>query len=541
MVYVSEQLSILLWWKANGVKTESGQELDFHTHRYLVGIYRDNSPLLVCLKAGQIGFSTMAIIKTLWLAYYKSMRIGYVLPTAEMAQKFVSSKVNPITQQNPIIATWMKDKDAIEQKQVGSGFIHFLGAQTPTAAIMLTMDLLVCDEYDKSPQSIMEMFDSRLQHSEYKWKWVFSNPTRPDFGVDRYWVLSDQKKWHITHSCGHNYIMDESCINYAKELYECPHCHLEITREEIRMGEWIATAKGEWSGYWIPLWINPMITAKVICEHKRTKTKEYFYNFVAGLPYVNDTDMLSQKKLESCLVHEVNAQEGRTIIGMDTGHNLYYTIMNEQGVFYYGYSEKVSENNSKGYDPYDKIDKLMGITYPNAILVADQGGDLIGVRKLQAKYPGRVYLCTFTKETRNLELARWNKDGGTVLVDRNREIQIIVDQINENRLSFNGMLKEWQPFFNHCLNIYRVKDIKENEKDDPQYNWRWIWKRKGPDHWFFSLLYAIVGFEEYGQSGAKFVAKDSLNKFPIGSMTDGSIYGAQVMRRPKNNMPLADI
>src|ERR1035437_402169 len=97
-----DKISIHSFIQTNQVKTESGKMLDFHTHRYLLDIYRDNSPLLCCLKAGQIGFSTMAIIKTVWLSYYKKMRIGYVLPTADMAGKFVSSKVNPMVQQNKV-------------------------------------------------------------------------------------------------------------------------------------------------------------------------------------------------------------------------------------------------------------------------------------------------------------------------------------------------------------------------------------------------------------------------------------------------------
>ena len=90
-----DQLSIHSFIQTNQLKTETGKELDFKTHRYLFDIYRDNSPYLCCIKAGQIGFSTMAIIKTIWIAKYKKLNIIYILPTVEMMQKFVGSKVNP--------------------------------------------------------------------------------------------------------------------------------------------------------------------------------------------------------------------------------------------------------------------------------------------------------------------------------------------------------------------------------------------------------------------------------------------------------------
>lgn len=535
-----DQVSIHSWIQNNGIKVESGQALDFHTHRYLFDIYRDNSKYLCCIKAGQIGFSTMAILKTIWMSLYQRLDVGYILPTVEMVQKFVGSKVNRMAQQNPAISESMKDKDSITQKQIGQNYIHYLGAQTERSAIMLSLDMLVADEFDKAPQEILETYDSRLQHSKHGYKWVFSNPTIPDFGVDRFWKLSDQKKWHIMHSCGKVFVMDEDCIDYQSEVYRCPHCKGEIESEEIRMGEWYdkdgikwtgtLQEGNDWSGWWIPLWINPMISAKTICGHKKTKTKEYFANFVAGIPYVNPNDALTQKTLERNLTAEVNTQENRTIIGLDTGHGIYYTMMNKQGVFFHGYCKSVAENPEPDYDPYDTIVKLM-TDNPNAIIVADQGGDLIGIRKLQAKFHGRVFLCWFVKETRNQQLIRWGEDDeyGKVLVDRNRVIQLTVDQLNEARMAFNGSLEDWQPFFDHCLNIYRVKEYV-GEETDPQYGWRWVWKRKGPDHWFLSMIYALVGIDKFSEELAQIVSKGG-DKFMKGVQTGSAPGGVITARR----------
>lgn len=507
-----DQISIHSFIQTNNIKTENGKTLDFRTHRYLFDIYRDNSPLLCCTKAGQIGFSTMAILKTLWLARNTHINIGYILPTSEMVEKFVGSKVNMMIQENPVFMTWVKDKDSIKQKQLGKNSIFYLGSQTDRSAIMLSLDLLVGDEYDKSPQGTLETYDSRLQHSEYKWKWIFSNPTIPDFGVDRFWQLSDQKKWHIKHGCGKIYVLDESCIDYTQEKFICPQCKTEITDENRRMGEWAATAQGKWSGYWIPLWINPMISAEEIAEKKRDKSAEFFANFVAGLAYINSTNMLTQQILESNLLDQANMQEGRIIIGVDTGHNIHYTLANKDGIFFHGYCPSVAEMDFKpGYDPYDEIEKLL-IKFPRSIIVADQGGDLIGIRKLQAKYPGRVWLCWFTKPTKNQEIIRWvdNEAGVSVckvLVDRNRMIQSVVDEWKEQRFPVYGKLEDWQPFFNHCLNIYRVKEIEGQDENDPQYGYRWIWKRKGPDHWMLSTVYARVGLDRFAQDLARVIHK----------------------------------
>lgn len=260
----------------------------------------------------------------------------------------------------------------------------------------------------------------------------------------------------------------------------------------------------------------PEVIKKEIEDDKLKRPILYKQKWL-GEPYVSPNDLLSTLALTKCLSPETNSQDGRVIIGMDTGHDIYYTLMNSQGVFYHGYCQSPQEVNEPGYDPYTKIEKLLR-DYPNSILVSDQGGDLIGVRKLQAKYPNRVYLCWFVKETRSQEIIRYSEVEGErhkVLVDRNRMVQLTVDQINEQRLTFNGTKEEWQPFFAHCLNIYRVKEIT-GEENDPQYGWRWVWKRKGPDHWFMSMIYALVGFDKFKDANATIIGANSLDSIPEG-------------------------
>lgn len=498
-----EQLSIHAFIAKNGLLTETGKQLDFKTHRYLFDIYRDNSKYLCCTKAGQIGFSTMAIVKTLWLAKNKKLNIGYILPTVEMVQKFVGSKVNAMAAQNPVLLDWMGEKDSITQKKVGESFIHYLGAQTERSAIMLSLDMLVADEYDKAPQTVLETYDSRLQHSDYGYKWVFSNPTSPDFGVDKYWKISDQKKWHITHSCGKQLVLDESCINYDKEIFECPTCKKEITDEERRLGEWIPTATGRWSGYWIPLWLNPQKSARDIKEYKRTKTAEYFTNFVAGLPYAGSGNKVSAQTIQKCINPKVNDQKERIIIGVDTGLPIHYVLANKDGYFHYG---KCSDPLS-GRDPYMELEALL-IRFPNSIMIADQGGDLIGIRKLQAKYPGRVFLTWYRADRKTLDVVQWGEGNeyGKVIVDRNRAIQQFIDEMVDKRVVFNGTQEEWHDYITHWLNIHREWEYDETGQINKEKGFKW--ERTGPDHWVHSTIYARVGLDKFSKSMAKIVGGD---------------------------------
>lgn len=517
-----EQASVHAFIANNAIKTEAGEILDFKKYRFMFDVYSDRSRLICCMKCAQIGFTTYEIIKTAHECRNDGIDILYVLPTADDVKRFSGGKTNKIIAQNPAFQDWTKDKDSIEQKQFGKNTIYYQGSWTERAALMITAKKLVVDEYDRCKQDIVEQYDSRLQSIAEPRKAFFSNPSKPEFGIDIWYQKSDQKKWHVKHSCGKEFIMDESCVDYKVEIYRCPHCRGEIIDEERRMGRWIATASGEWSGYWIPLWIAPWMSAAKIAEMKRDKSPEYFANFVAGLPYLNTNDMLSQLMLENNLTDRVNEQTGRIIIGVDTGHNIHYVMGNKQGLFYHGYINSVAENEAspvpiKDYDPYDELEKLLQ-RYSQSIMVADQGGDLIGIRKLQAKYKGRVFLCWFTKETKTQQIIRWaeGEEYGKVLVDRNRAIQIVVDEIKDRRFPIAGSRADWQPYFNHWLNIYRTRE-HQGEIEDPQYNWRWVWKRKGPDHLALATIYMRVGLDRFAQDLAQVITVN--DKFMEGVAT----------------------
>lgn len=275
------QVSLHAFIQENAIRTETGELLDFHKYRFMFDIYSDRSRLVCAKKCAQIGFTTFEIIKTAHECANEGIDIVYVLPTDNDVKTFSGGKTNKIISQNPIFDTWTKDKDSVEQKQFVKNTIYYKGSWTNRAALSFTAKKLVVDEYDRCKQDIVEQYDSRLQSVADPRKAFFSNPSLPDFGIDRWYKISDQKKFNINHSCGGRFIMDEGCIDYENELYICPLCKKEITDEERRMGEWYnkddvkwtgeIAGPYEWSGWWIPLWIAPWMSAKQISQMKKRK------------------------------------------------------------------------------------------------------------------------------------------------------------------------------------------------------------------------------------------------------------------------------
>lgn len=508
-----ENTNVLAWITKHQMKTENGTPLDFYDHRYLIDIYADESQNIVEMKAAQLGLSTKDIFKSFHRAKNKGLDIIYILPTFTDVQDFSGGKTNRIVDNNPILQEWVSDKDSTVQKRVGGSTIYYRGSWNERQALMISADWLILDEFDRCKQEVLEQYESRLQHSKYQYKSIFSNPSAPDFGVHKYFKRTDQKMWYIRHSCGEDILFDEQCIDMERGQYTCVHCAQEITDEHRRMGFWRATAQGEpgWSGYWLPLWINPKVSAAKIAEYKRTKTAEYFDNFVAGLPYIGGGNKVAATTLINCINPAVNPQTDRVIIGVDTGLPIYYTLANKAGYFYYGRCS----DPSTGRDPYDELEGLLK-RYPGSIIVSDQGGDLIGIRKLQAKYPGRVFLVWYRADRKTQTIIKWGEGSeyGSVVADRNRLIQMFIDEMLDKRVVFNGTEAEWQDYIVHWMNIYRVWETDDAGLVDKTKGFQWL--RQGADHWVHATMYARIGLDKYTDQQAKIVGINGTDDLPMG-------------------------
>lgn len=484
--------SLLGFIHVEKAKTESGQPIDFTYHRYLLDIYNEDSQHLVVQKAAQIGLSTLQIFRALWRAYYDNLDIIYVLPTLSDVHDFVGGKVDRIIEQNTDMQTWVADKDSVEQKRVGKSSIYFRGSWVERQALMISADELMLDEYDRSDLSVLETYESRLQHSSHRNISIFSNPSRPGYGVSQKYEESDKRLFHIKHSCGSVFPFDESCIDYAGKRYACPKCSRTITEDERMTGFWQSTADfDKWRGYKIPLWLNALVPAGEIVLHKTNKSPEYFANFVAAEPYVSKDNSISVEEVLANCTDKVNPMTSRVVIGVDTGLPIWYVCANKDGFFYHGHC-----NN------YADLRTLLN-RWPDSVLVSDQGGDLIGIRELQQEYPGRVFLAYYRKDQANVDVVRWGEGNeyGKVLVDRNRMISLMVGQMKDKgRFVLNGQRDEWQLVAEHFANMYRqliLAPDKPGHDSRSLYGAEYVWKRKGGDHLAHATLYALVGLSKF--------------------------------------------
>lgn len=505
------KLEIDLFLDIYSISNDQGERLNFSDHAYLYDIYQDFSPKQVILKAAQIGFSTMANIKAMWLAKNKGLDIIYSLPSAADIKDFVSGKTNRLIAYNPIFQAWTEDKDSIEQKRVGKNVIYFKGTWTERAAIATPADLYISDETDRSKQEIVQQYQTRLQHSQYGWEWYFSNPSVPGVGVDKYWQQSDQKHWFIKCKCGHEWYLTMDNIMYKSDkqaYFGCLKCNGELDRH---IGRWVAKYPDrKISGYWIPLLVAPRISAQYILNKRKEYTEEQFTNFVLGQPYIGKGNVLTRPMFIQNLTDRLNPQDVRPVIGVDTGNDINLVVGNRYGLFY----------NNKSPD-YTELKRLMK-QWPNAICVIDAGGDFRGAKSLREEFPNRVFLCYFRPDRRNDQITQWNDEDGTVVADRNKMIQLCIDEFIERRMPVYGTENDWYDYMTEWIGMYRTSELNTLQVET------YMWNKPGSGRcdYPFAQVYCRVGLDRFLEEQSTFHEpnKKSFAQQGIEVMPDGSAF-----------------
>jgi len=348
-----EASSALAWITLNDMVNENQRTLEFKSHRFMIDIYADEHSDIVCRKSAQVGYSVLAILKSLWMLKYQGLNIIYALPTQNLMKDFVVPKVNPLIYSNKVIADSM-ESDRENLKSINKRFIYFAGAVRDTEAISKTADVLILDEYDRMPSmQVVNTFDSRLQASENPKRWRFSNPSQVGFGVDGLYTDSDQMHWFIKcHHCNHNMFIDfeqdndwqSHYVNIEKAAYCCGKCHQELSESDRRNGQWVAKYPShKRRGYWINQMMAPWVTAKRVIEQHNESSIEFFHNFVLGKAYT-PTDMIVNRAtiLRACAPSNILRTNVSIGVDQDAGGQ-YYVCMTHQGVFDYGYVKSWEE------------------------------------------------------------------------------------------------------------------------------------------------------------------------------------------------------
>lgn len=519
-----EAVSPYIFVKNRGIKNERGFPLVFKDRMFLIDILEDKSPLQCILKAPQIGMTVLQLIKSLWWAFFGHKDIIYTLPTEADVQDMAGGKINRIIAQNPIFLEWIKEHDTVQQKNVGQNIIYYRGTFTTKAAMMVTSQLNIHDEVDASNPEVITQYETRLQSEPGGMRWYFSHPSIIGAGIDIQWQKSDQKEWFIY--CGAcdawQFLEWPQSIDQENKCYQCKYCFAALSDTQRRKGHWRKLyPDAEYSGYHISQLMCPWIPAEKIIKDFKEKDAQYFYNFVLALPYADAKSKVTLETIKGLLT-DVGERSGRVIFGVDTGIKIRWVVGDKNGLFDMGEIESYE-------DLQRECDK-----YKDWIMVIDQGGDIIGCRQFAENNPGHVFLCYFQQDKKSMELIKWGKEKeyGMVRVDRNRMIQLVVDEMNDTRIPLFGDLDKWWNLWLHWQWMYRTID------EDRVGNLVYVWECDKSAHrndWALAMVYWRVGIDRFRGNESTFEGGEKNTNPTIPEAPYRAFDGS--MEAPKLTMP----
>lgn len=507
------------WIMEEHIRNEKGELIEFQNHRFLIDIYDDLAPNLVVMKAAQVGLTTCEMLKNHFDAKQYNLDIIYTLPTDADVRVMVGGKTNRIIANNQCMLDDVADKDSVESKKVGGSMIYFRGTFTKKSAMMTPADRLVHDEKDASKLDIIADYQARLQHSAWKQTHTFSHPSLPETGIHLDWQKSDQKYWFVTcpHCDKRQYLSWDTedpkkmSIDLETKQFVCKKCH-EVLEDWVRVcGEWVAKypeRSKTYSGYWVPLLICPWMSAADIIEKYQNPetTPEFFYTKILGLPFADAKSKLLREYFMQNLTgtHWAPNADERIVIGIDTGLRIDYVMGNSKGLFFHG-----------DCNDYDELDGQMK-RWPKAIAVVDQGGDLIGSRKFYERWPGRVFLCSLAGDRKTKELVKWGKgdEFGAVTADRNRMIQLVIDEFSNKRIKVHGTENDWYEYWLDWNNLSKMKILDPDSKQVKSYKW----VRAGRDHRALATVFWRVGMRRF--SGVGMIVAPTIEPTPNSYMVN---------------------
>ena len=327
----------------NEVRTNKGLPIEFRDHGFLLDFVRDTAKKIVVRKCTQVGASYSVVIKILHLGSQAPLTVIYTLPTIGDAKSFVLSKFDPIVERSKglrdsVSKVVFRDKPIYnsEVKRIGDSYYFFKGSWTTFGAQSIDADVLCVDELDFQKPDVKEMWEERTEGSSSLGivYWV-GYPSIPGFGIEDIYESSDQRSWWI--KCGHcgklQTLTWPDSIDFVKEIYQCKHCHKELTPDMRRKGLWKPKYPGrEIHGYYINKLMAPWITAAHIIDRFKKDTPKKFFNFTLGLPYISKKSDITDDVINNNLVDEdefvrfKNDPATKVIVGIDQGDIFHFLV-----------------------------------------------------------------------------------------------------------------------------------------------------------------------------------------------------------------------
>jgi len=465
-----------------------GKPFSFEHHEYLIRPYKDDHPHQVEEKAAQMGLTSKAMLRVAYGARYGGYRgILYLFPSKSDVTDFSKGRIDPLIDENPgTIGEWIRDTDSANIKRIHNAFLYLRGMRSRVGLKSIPVDLLVLDELDEAPQNSIDMAMERMGHSEFREVLKLSNPTLPDYGIDKAFQGTDQRFWLLR--C-------PKCREYTCLEDTFPDCLLEVDGRVIRacrkckaelnpsIGQWVAKHPSvtDKRGYHYSQLFSHFVDPRDILHQFRTTTNlTDFYNLKIGIAYVEAENRLSvQEVLGLCRNEGIASQDpGPCFMGVDQGRDLHVVIGKK-------HPEKSGQIVHLGvYRDWEELDRLMKVFHVSRCVV-DALPETRNARAFAKRFEGKVYLNYYNQHQKGSYA--WNERELIVSCNRTESLDASHREILDQAIILPKECEITREFAEHLHNV--AKKLEEDEETGSK---RYVYVKLGPDHFRHAFNYEAM-------------------------------------------------
>jgi len=468
-----------------------GKPFTFDRHEYLRVPYQDNHPHLVEMKAAQMGLTSKALLKVVYGARYGQYRgILYLFPSRSDVTDFSKGRVSPLIEDNPeSIGSWIRDTDAANIKRIWNAFLYLRGMQSRVGLKSVPCDLVIFDELDEAPQNAVDMAMERMSHSEIHEVMKLSNPSLPDYGIDKAFRETDQRFWFLKcEKCGEYTCLEDTfpdCLITVKGrvIRACEKCKSELNPS---IGEWVAKrpAVTDKRGYhYSQLFSHFVDPGDILHQFRTTNNLQDFWNLKIGLAYVAAENRLSiQEVLALCGTDGIASQDpGPCTMGVDQGKDLHVVIGKKD-------SEKARVVHIGIYKDWNELDRLMK-NFNVSRCVVDALPETRNARAFARRFKGKIFLCYYNEHQKGSYA--WNEKELIVSCNRTESLDASHNEIMKGELVLPRESDMTREFAKHLHNV-----AKKLEEDQESGSRRYTYVKLGTDHFRHAFNYQQVAASE---------------------------------------------
>lgn len=489
----------------------AGKKFSFRGHEFQIDIANDMCPNLSVLKLSQMGITEILIRKTLaFLARNNGTRAMYSFPTDLLKKANAKSRMKfLLTNDFPARPDDVRSTDLM---QIQDSFLY-VASCSEADATSNPVDMLVIDELDLSDMEIVSLFNSRIQHSQWKIRQRISTPTFTDFGIAAEFEAGDQRQYFATcphcnnkfvpqYDLEHVYIPNlpkdvedlvfdispetAAILDYDNSYVRCPKCLKPIDPGDPTGREWVATYPERSSthhSYQILPFSSGLLSIKylvtTVAEGIAKNQARRVINTTLGKTYNSSDNRLDIADIEKCFVTPKVPdipKDKPIFFGLDMGMGCHLTIVSADGGEVLRFEvipqDKVQERIEHLLANYNVIFGLM-----------DRAPFIPTAYALRDFSEGRAYPVVYSEN--NKRAVPYKEVTGDIAyynVDRTLALDAVSEAVRSGRIKFYGYQNQ------HDIILTHLRDMVRDDTTDKV---RWQ-KLHGNDHYFHSLGYALT-------------------------------------------------